>query len=820
MIPLVLWSLSFIAGAASGLALPGRAEPLFLFLAFPGAGLAILSFLRPVMRGARVSLVAFLLFSLGGLRSHAAELAFDRRGALFPAPVEGTFRGHVAEDPEVLFERIAGGHETGRVADAYAPAVERVRAVVVFDAVEGRPILPIRVRCSFIVPREGGAPVLSYGDRVEVRGTLSPPPVALNPGQFDYAGYLRNRGVSHVMFATPRRWTRLGPGGGSTFGRVSYAGKRRVEDAVTAMLPYPENALLAGLLLGERASLSNEMLDAFNLTGTTHILAVSGMNTALIAALLFLGFRVLRAPRKAAALLSMVALGAYVVMTGAPPSVCRAGLFSGLALLAVVMERRPHAGVLLCLTAAVLTAFSPLGLTDLSFQLSFLAVMGLAVFSPPVLRAFARFPQVVAVDLAATFGAQMAVWGLLVTQFNQFTTWALPANVLIAPLVALATAGGFAALLAHFLLPPLGVLLGAGVEVPLRLITSVTAWLSGWPAAEIVVGTPPSGWILAYHALLLATFLCFWPRRAPEAPSADWNATHRRFRAGRRIVMAAWGVFLTSAAAAGLLHASSPRPFRVSFLAVGHGSSTVLRSPAGETVVVDGGKGTDGPARWSPLVRYLRHEGIGRVDAIVNTHPDEDHLGGLIDLVRAAKVGRAFQPDGSGFGTRTAFEFNAILSERGIPLVYLRRGDRPDLLEGAGTLVLHPPARFRTRRGKENNLSLVLRVAHPEDAPAFVLTLPGDVEKEGLEAVAGTHPAAGGWLVAPHHGRASGEPGTAVRLFGPEVLIVSDSKGHPELRDAFGPAVKVLELSRTGCVEVSLDARRVLRTILHRVGTR
>lgn len=821
MIPVILWGLGFLAGAGAGLFLPGGAEPGFLAAAVCGGALLILGLAHRDLKPIRLGAAALVFLSLGGLRALDARKQFARAIARFPAPVTGTFGGYVAEDPEVLFERVPGGHETGREGDRYVEYVERIRAVVVIQTLEGRPVPSFRARASFVQPKDGGGEVLSYGDSFEARGTLTRPPPALNPGQFDYAGYLRNRGVSHLLFVTPRAIRRGGVSpAASRFGRFSYSFKRRIEEVITRTLPYPENALMSGLLLGERASLSHEMLDAFNLTGTTHILAVSGMNTALIAALLFLGFRVLRAPRKAAALLSMGALGAYVVMTGAPPSVCRAGLFSGLALGAVVMERRPHAGVLLVLTAAILTAFSPFGLTDLSFQLSFLAVMGLAVISPPLLKRLSFLPSAIAVDLAATLGAQLAVWGLLIVEFNQFTTWALPANVLIAPLVGLATAGGFAALLAYALHPALGTLLAAGVEVPLRLITGITAHLARWPAAEFVIGTPSPGWVAAYHALLLFFFLAFWRRHVPAEPSDAWRATQRRFAIARRALGVVALLFAMAALGAAFLDALRPKPFRIAFLAVGHGSSTVLRSPRGEVLVVDGGKGTDGPARWNTLVRYLRHEGLGRVDVIVNTHPDEDHLGGLLDLVRVAPVGRAFQPEGSGSGTRTASEFHALLGAKGIPLVTLKRGDRPELLSGILTRVLHPPRGFRSKRGKENNRSLALRIEIPGEAPLMEVTLPGDLEREGWDELARTSPPKGGWLLAPHHGRASGEPVRAVSILAPQVLVVSDSKDHPELTGAWGPEVRVLSLNRTGCVEVRLDREGRLTETVFGSGTR
>jgi hypothetical protein len=180
VIPLVQWGLCFLAGAGAGLLAPDAWMPFFILLSFLSASLLGLGFLHAGLKGTRPVLAALLFFALGALRASGEEAAFDRQQSLFPGSVTGSFRGTIVEDPEVLFEHAAGGHETGRTGDSYAPPVDRARAVVEISGLDGRPLGPVKVRCSFACPKQGGARVLSYGDEVEIRGRLSLPPVAMS----------------------------------------------------------------------------------------------------------------------------------------------------------------------------------------------------------------------------------------------------------------------------------------------------------------------------------------------------------------------------------------------------------------------------------------------------------------------------------------------------------------------------------------------------------------------------------------------------------------------------------------------------------------
>jgi len=753
----------------------------------------------------------FLAFPLllVGFRWWQSESSFRRLQSLFPEPQKARFQAWVSEDPEVLFERLPGSHDTGRLNGQYQPSVREVRALCEVYSLDGKPVGPVKARCSLRLSAGDPQPVLSYGDVLEMEGKIQAPLPAQNPGQFDYARYMKTKGVAYVLYASTGHWRKISPtmnveGKGDPWHAWSFWLKRRAEDTIYRYLPNPENALLDGILLGVRSPLPEDLVESFFLTGTIHILAVSGMITAFLAGLCFMVFRTLQFNRRWAAGSTMVGLVFFVMMTGAHPPVCRAALFSGFALLAVLLERRIHGGTLLLVTAFLLALWNPFVLEDLSFQISFLATAGLMVTSSWFLEKLSFLWKPVGLLVTATTAAQLAVWCLIIYDFNQVSLYSIPANLAIVPLALFSTAGGLVLLGGSALHPALGTLFGAACEAPLRLLIHLSDWMARWPMAEWIVASPSPAWMGAFHVLLLFSFLCFWPGRQPENPSEDWKGRRELFLKGRRIALAGWVLFLVGTGLFKLVSILRPQSLRVTFLAVGHGNAVVLRSPGGRILVVDGGKGVHGPDRYLPLVAYLRHEGVQRIEGIVSTHPDEDHVGGLVNLLSAYPVAKAYEGFRAQATSETYERFKDLLRERKVPDQLLKAGDFLGQWDGVKVEVLHPGLRYRPRIHPDNNDSLVSLVTYGN----FSLVLPGDLEKDGLRELLRKHPFSRlDWLMAPHHGRRSGEPGLCAEGFKPRYVVLSDWRDYPDdhaLFQAAVPGAVVLSTALDGAVELEV----------------
>jgi len=496
-------------------------------------------------------------------------------------------------------------------------------------------------------------------------------------------------------------------------------------------------------------------------------------------------------------------------MTGAHPPVCRAGLFSGLVLLALLLERRVLGGALLLTTASLLILINPFVLTDLSFQISFLATAGLMVMGSWLLEKLSFLWKPAALVAAATLAAQLSVWVLILGDFNLLAVYSVPANLVVVPLVLFSTAGGLAALGGSFLNLSLGKLLAAGVLGPLHLLMALAGWMARWPLAQVIVATPPTAWTLLFHVWLLAAFFAYWPRPEPENPSERWKRKNIFYQRAKKLAAGSGCLFLfLSLALAVMDHCASRPVLRVTFLSVGHGNAVVVQSPQGRILIVDGGKETIGPDRYLPLVAYLRFLGTREVDSALDTHPDEDHVGGLVNLISAFPVRRAYEGVGAKASTDIYQAFHAELNLRQVPLYFLRQGDLLCEMAPVRALVLHPPLRFNPAKG-DNNRSVVTELHYPAGPSGVSVLLPGDLEKEGLlKLLADNQPFPPiDWLMAPHHGRASGEPALCARRLKPRFVVFSDQVDYPLSRALYeksDPGVKVFSTALDGAVELEI----------------
>ncbi len=300
---------------------------------------------------------------------------------------------------------------------------------------------------------------LRYGDRVLVKARLSAVAGPLNPGEFDYRQYLANRGISHRAYATAKDWVHLDRGGNPLI-RMAHD----LRDQLLGLFRHyglegQEFAVASALVLGYRADIDAELIQAYAGSGALHVLSVSGLHVGLIFVIMDTLLAGLGQSRRSMLIRTLLLLGwlwLYALLTGLPPSVMRATLMLSFIIAGRLLNRPPPATQTLTASAFLLLCFDPMLLTDAGFLLSYLAVAGL-VFLYPKIRSLwePRFRwlswtwNLCAVSLAA----QAATFPLSLYLFKQFPVYFLPCNLLIVPLATLILYVGIAVwLLAPFAL--------------------------------------------------------------------------------------------------------------------------------------------------------------------------------------------------------------------------------------------------------------------------------------------------------------------------------------------------------------------------------
>ncbi len=568
-------------------------------------------------------------------------------------------------------------------------------------------------------------------------------------------------------------------------------GIREAFRAACAGLSPDAGALLLGLAVGDESTLPRPLEDAMVRAGLAHLTAVSGSNTALVMGLALAAAVALGWGWRARIVVSLVVLGAYVALVRPQPSVLRAAGMGVVAMVAMGTGGRRRGSAALFSAALVLLVLVPPYALSLGFALSVAATAGLLLVGPGVAERLARWPgtrrmpEPIRAALAVATAAHLATLPLAVLMGNGASLVALPANVLVTPLVPVATVLGLAAaLVAPVWLPGAAAL--AHVASP---ATAAIAWVahtgSGLPFGVVAVPAGPWTALGAAAGLALAAVLVTSRWRPTRAVALGLAVAVALLLGGRAAREAAW----------------PPPDWVVLACDAGQGDGVLLRAPGSQdAVLVDvGPQGAD-------VGRCAVRAGIRRV-VVVLTHFHADHVDGLDEVLAELEVvtilaSPVLEP------VRGAQVALADAVGAGVPVRWLRAGQRLAVMGLA--LDVRWPAR-RMVESPENNASIVAVAAIPTPGRPTRVLLTGDVEPEAQQELMAGPPPQAHVVKVPHHGSRHQAPGFA-RWTGARIALVTVGRdndyGHPS-------AATVGSYQRMGALVGRTDEQGALAVVVH-----
>jgi len=648
-------------------------------------------------------------------------------------------------------------------------------------------------------------PVYSYGDLLQIEGELETPPEFES---FSYKDYLARQGV-YTLLRYPQI-ERLAQGQGNRFYAALYPLKDRAQATIRALLPEPEASLLSGILLGRDSEIPKDLWDAFNRTQTTHIIVISGFNIAIVAGLLsHLGQRILGRNRSLYFALSGIVL--YTLFVGADPPVVRAAIMGSLYIIAIHLGRQAHALISLVVAAFLMTLLNPFTLWGLGFQLSFAATLGLILFVPSwqgwlvshldslSWGLLSSGLKVLGESIIVTLAAQIWVLPIILHNFRQFSFVSLLSNALIVPAQSGVMILGGVATILGFIVLPLGQVLAWAAWLFLRWTVFVVQLTAQWSWAAVDIG----GFSLGLAGLFYGVLLAFWMVRG----SSFSGQRSEKPPAKRLPILAILGTLTVVALVVWLALFTLPDGrLHVSFLDVGQGDSILIESPNGHQILIDGGPG---PVAVTFALGKALPFWDRSLDLVLLTHPQEDHLVGLIEVLKRYQVGLLLD-SGEECASEACGRFWELVEAKEIPYRKAEAGMQVELGDGVRMEVFHPPPELLRGTGSDvNNNSVVLKVTRGRAS----LLLTGDIEEEGERALlASGQPLRSLVLKAPHHGAATSSTPPFLREVSPQLVIISVGEnkfGHPAPETlAKLSSLTTLRTDEEGTIEVVTDGER------------
>ena len=794
-----LLSAAWLAGVLLGLsASPDPAGPLLL------AGACVL--LAAGLRLARLPAFPTVLAVLLLLGAGRAGFDYSPEGTAFDTGDEVIAEGRIVDDPEQRARQVRFEFEVFKVQTGaeVREADERwlVYAIPPDELASRRDV-----------------PYFRYGDELTVTGTpAEPQPV----DGFDYAAYLSARGISATMFA---RDVEVTGEGGAWWRTAIFEVRGRLAESLERAMPYPESALATAMLLGKRESLPDDLVEKFRGTGAAHLLAISGLHVGvLLAVAAGTGAWLLGRQRPTYLVVAGAAIWVYALVAGAPPSALRAAVMGTVYLAALGLGRPSSVLPALALTAAAMTAVSPNLIRQISFQLSFAAVGGIALAlamsgdalnfgSSPSAAWWRRLLGWATALVTVSTAATLATWPLVALNFGQVAMMGVPVSLLAVPAMAplvvsalLAAAGGLA-------FEPLGQLLGWVAVAPSAWVIGVVSTFPPWTIEGDWVGTPLMvGWYGGLGLLLLAAqphrtrnwhraiadlsgrlraVLQGVPWAGSRQTGGGWKLPGTAFTLPAAVALGVAAAILWSRVAGG-----SDGQLHVHFLDVGQGDSILVVTPSGRQVLIDGGP--DGDVVAQALADTLPG-GDRSLDLMLMTHLDSDHSGGLLGVLDRYSLGAVVSGPQTDRGAASAV-WDQRLARHGISPLEVHAGYAIELDDGLQLQVLNPQPTGAF--GDSNNDSVVMRLTYGEVS----VLLTADIEREAEDRlVASGAELRSTVLKVGHHGSGTSTTERFLDAVDPAIAVVSSGAGNP-----YGhPAPEVVER-----LEAKIGAPSVYRTDL------
>ena len=640
---------------------------------------------------------------------------------------------------------------------------------------------------------------LEYGDKIFITGEFQEPQGMRNEGGFNYKEYLKSLNIYGSVKA--KNIKVIEQNKGNIFMNFTYKISDEIKENIEEFMGEKYSGLLLGLLLGDSSKIDENIEENFKITSLTHILAVSGAQVSyIIAAMYSLLKRKIGIQKTRVVIIASLIF--YMTLTGFSPSIVRAGIMGIILMISGLVFRKNDIINSIAISLFFMLVYNPFLLENVGLQLSYLGTIGIIGFNKTIIlilkniqirnrkwkykinRKLILLISKIKEILAVTMSASLAVVPVMIYHFNLFGTYFLITNLLASIIIGPITLLGTLLVIISFISINIAKVLSYILKFLIDILLFISSF-SKLPISKIYIPTPTITFIIIiYLSLIISLFIykVFHERNPNTTILRVRNLlalVKYKFKQNRDDVIKK---IIIISIIISLCMIFIPRDLQINFVDVGQGDSTFIITPKNKTILIDGGGSNTGSfdVGENTLLPYVLDKGYNKIDFMIISHFDSDHVGGLLTILEEIKVEKiliAKQEEQSENYKR----FLNIVKEKNIPVIIGKEGDKINIEKDLYLDILFPESE-QIEENMINNNSLVFNMHYNNFSMLFTGDIEEIAEKRIIEITNKSRLKAD-IIKVPHHGSKTSSTRELLEIVLPKIALIGVGKdnlfGHP-----------------------------------------
>lgn len=671
---------------------------------------------------------------------------------------------------------------------------------------------------------------LNYGDKIAFSGTYTRPEKQRNYKGFDYSQYIKQLKVYGTIMCEKIQFIKNNQGNGIF--KISNQILERIVSRTKKVLNEETASILLGLILGNKTDIDEQTQDDFRNASMSHILAISGMHVAYILLGINFIFKNLFG-KKNTEIISIFILIFYMFITSFSPSIVRAGIMGIILIFSKLIYRKNDIYNTISISLFLILIYNPFLIQNLGLQLSYGGVIGIVIFNRHILNILKninvknkiykykirpkidRYLDKIKEIISVSISVQLFILPLITLYLNTFCPYFLISNLILSFVIGPVVIWGFIFIILILVNISIAKIFSPLIQIGITILKLISN-IGKLPFSKIYVATPTIFLISIYYLFLFVLFLCYniYSIKNPSKTQIrvknlialmkiNLRKNGKKVRLIIIIIILSFSVIYCI-----------PKNLKIYFIDVGQGDSSLIITPQRKNILIDGGgsSNSDFDVGKSTLIPYILDRGFTKIDIVIISHFDQDHVGAILTLLQELRVGRVYISK-QAENSENYEKFLKIISEKNIKVYEVMAGNKIHIEKNLYLDILWPTENLISTNALNNN-AMVFNLHYKK----FSMLFTGDIEEASEKEILKLYSKNKDLLKAnilkvAHHGSKTSSTSEFINVVNPKIAVIGVGKNNK-----FGhPNENVLErLKQLGCKvfrtdlggEISIEVNR------------